>query len=90
MFSMVEKVILAMAGLRVISGLIEITAGLLILKFNQVDKALMVNAMLAVIGPIILITSMSLGIFTLADKISYSKLLFIALGVGFILLGLKK
>jgi hypothetical protein len=90
MFSMVEKVILAMAGLRVVSGLIEIIAGLLILKFNQVDKALMVNAMLAVIGPIILITSMSLGIFNLADKISYSKLLFIALGVGFILLGLKK
>lgn len=79
-----------MAGLRIFSGLLEVTAGLLILKFNQVEKALMVNAVLAIIGPIIFITSMSLGIIHLADKLSYSKLLFIGLGVGFILLGLRK
>lgn len=90
MFTLFEKVILAMAGLRIFSGLLEVTAGLLILKFNQVEKALMVNAVLAIIGPIIFITSMSLGIIHLADKLSYSKLLFIGLGVGFILLGLRK
>jgi hypothetical protein len=90
MLLLFEKIILAMAGLRIFSGLIEVTAGLLILKFNQVEKALMVNAILAVVGPIIFITSMSLGIIHLADKISYSKLLFVGLGVGFILLGLKK
>jgi uncharacterized membrane protein len=90
MFIVIEKVILAMAGLRIFSGLLEVTAGLLILKFNHVEKALMINAALAIIGPIIFITSMSLGIIHLADKLSYSKLLFIGLGVGFILLGLRK
>lgn len=48
MFTLFEKVILAMAGLRIFSGLLEVTAGLLILKFNQVEKALMVNAVLAI------------------------------------------
>jgi hypothetical protein len=90
MFLLFEKIILAMAGLRIFSGLLEVTAGFLILKFNQVEKALMINAVLAVVGPVIFITSMSLGIIHLADKLSYSKLLFIGLGVGFILLGLKK
>lgn len=90
MFTLFEKVILAMAGLRIFSGLIEVTAGLLILKFNDVEKALMVNAALVIIGPIIFITSMSLGIIHLADKLSYSKLVFIGLGVGFILLGLRR
>jgi len=90
MLSVVEKVIIAMAGLRIFSGLVELTAGFLIYKLHTVEKALMVNAFLAIIGPIIFITSMSLGIIHLADKVSYSKLVFIGLGVGFILLGLKK
>lgn len=90
MLAMFERVILIMAGLRVFSGLIEMTAGLIILKLNSVEKAIMVNAFLAIIGPIIFIASMTLGIIHIADKMSYSKLLFIGLGVCFILLGIKK
>lgn len=90
MFAVVEKVILAMAGLRIFSGLIELTAGLLIFKLNSVEKAVMVNAFLAIIGPVIFITSMTLGIIHMADKMSFSKLLFIGLGVGFIFLGIRK
>jgi len=90
MFSVFEKVILTMASLRIVSGLIELTAGILILRFNNVEKALMLNAFLAMVGPIIFISSMTLGIIHLADKISYSKLLFIGLGVAFIILGLRK
>jgi hypothetical protein len=90
MFSMFEKIILILAGLRIFSGLIELFAGLLILKFNQVEKALAVNAALAIIGPIIFISSMTLGILHIADKVSYSKLLLIGLGAGLILIGLRK
>ncbi|WP_202076676.1 YqhV family protein [Caldalkalibacillus salinus] len=90
MFSGIEKIILTLAGLRLLSGLIEMTAGLLILKFNQVEKALMVNATLAIVGPIVFISSVSLGLIHLADKVSYSKLGLIGLGVGIILYGLKK
>lgn len=90
MLSMFEKVILAMAGLRIFSGLLELTVGFLILRFNQVEKAMLLNAGLAIVGPIIFIASMTLGILHIADKVSYSKLLLIGLGVGFILLGLRK
>src|SRR5690625_2416617 len=90
MFGYLERVILVMAGLRLFSGIVELTAGFLILKFNHVQKALAINAILAVIGPLIFITSMAVGIVHIADKMSYSKLLLISVGVGFILLGLKK
>jgi hypothetical protein len=90
MFSGIEKVILAMAGLRLISGLIEMLAGLLIYKLNDVEKALLVNAGLAMIGPIFLITSVTLGIVHLADKLTLSKLLLIGLGVLLVLVGIKK
>ncbi len=90
MFVIIEKIILIMAGLRLFSGFLEMMAGLIILKLNNVEKALMVNAFLAMVGPVFFITSMSLGIIHLADKVSYSKLVLIGIGVGFILWGLKK
>lgn len=90
MIYLVEKVILVMAGLRLVSGSIEFLAGLLILKLNSVEKALVVNSVLATIGPLFFIASMALGIIHLADKLSYSKLFFIGLGVLSILIGLKK
>lgn len=90
MFFVIEKVILVMAGLRIISGTIEFLSGLLILKFNSVEKALVINSLLAIIGPIFFITSMTLGIIHIADKVSYSKLVLIGLGVSFILVGLRK
>ncbi|UCZ55158.1 YqhV family protein [Bacillus shivajii] len=90
MFHLIEKVILILAGMRIFSGMLELTAGFLILKFNSVEKAMMVNAFLAIAGPIIFITSMTLGVLHLTDKLSFTKMLLIMIGVGFILLGLKK
>lgn len=89
-FEAVETAVLGMVVLRIISGLIEITAATLMLKYNAVDKALMVNAALAIVGPVILITTMSIGLIGMADKLSYSKLLLIGCGVLLILLGLRR
>ncbi|OIJ20296.1 hypothetical protein BKP45_09530 [Anaerobacillus alkalidiazotrophicus] len=86
----IETAVLGMVILRIISGLIEITAASIMLKFNTVDKALMVNAALAIVGPIILISTMSIGLIGLADKLSYSKLLLVGLGVLLILIGLRR
>lgn len=86
----IETAVLGMVILRMISGVIEITGATLMLKFNTVDKALMVNAALAVFGPIILITTMSIGLIGVADKISFSKLLIIGCGVLLILIGLRR
>lgn len=87
---MIEKAVLGMAVLRLLSGITELTAALLMLKFNQVDKALIINAFLAVVGPLILITTMSIGLLGIADRVSMGKLFWIIAGIALILFGLKK
>lgn len=89
MFSIIEKAVLGMASLRIISGTIEITAAILMLKFNSVEKALMVNSSLALIGPIILILTTTIGLLGIVEKISYMKILLIFIGVSCILIGAK-
>jgi hypothetical protein len=86
----VETAVLGMVILRMISGLIEITAATLMLKFNAVDKAVMINASLAIVGPIILILTMSIGLVGMADKLSFSKLFLIGFGVLLILIGVRR
>ncbi len=89
-FALLDTAVMSMAGLRLISGLIEVSAAILMLIFNDVRKAMAVNAVLAIVGPTVLILTMSIGLINLADEISFSKLLFIGLGVGFILFGIYK
>ncbi|MCL7746132.1 MULTISPECIES: YqhV family protein [Halalkalibacter] len=89
-FYTIEMTLLVMVGLRVISGLIELTVAGLILKFNSIEKAVALNAMLAIIGPTIFITSIALGLIGMSDKLSLSKFLFIGAGVALILIGIRK
>jgi len=84
------KIVLGMGLLRLISGLIEISAGLLMLYFNRVETAFKINACLAVIGPIIMISVTSLGLIGLADKISIRQMIMIFFGVSLIFAGLNK
>jgi len=88
--STIETSVLSMAGLRILSASIELTAAILMLVFNDVKKAIAINAMLAVVGPVILITTMTIGLLSIADDLSPSKLLFVGLGVGLILFGIYK
>lgn len=90
MFSIIQKTIIAMALLRVLSGTIEIFAAFLIYQFNDVEKALLINGSLSLIGPVILILSMSVGLYSLADDLPIKKLTLIVLGVALILYGVKK
>ncbi|WP_044747863.1 YqhV family protein [Bacillus alveayuensis] len=88
--SMIEPAVLSMAGLRLLSAAIELSAALLMLLFNDVKKAVAVNAFLAIVGPLIFITTMTIGLLSLTDELSFSKLFFIAIGVGFILFAIYK
>lgn len=90
MFGILEKAIIGMASLRLISGTIEILAALWILKLNQVDKALMVNSGLALVGPIILLTTTTIGLVGLAEKINLTKMFIIFAGVALIFIGVRK
>ncbi|WP_238323034.1 YqhV family protein [Gorillibacterium massiliense] len=87
---MLNKFVMTMAGLRLLSGTIEITAALIMLRLNQVDKALLVNSGLAVVGPLVLLTTTAVGLIGVADKLSFSRLLLIFAGVGLIFFGVLK
>ncbi|WP_066049116.1 YqhV family protein [Robertmurraya korlensis] len=86
---MFEKAILGMALLRILSGSTELFAAFLFLKFNDIEKALMVNSSLALIGPIVLILTTTIGLIGIADKVSYIKLMWVFGGVACILYGLR-
>ncbi|MDR6997623.1 YqhV family protein [Neobacillus niacini] len=90
MFIFIEKAVLGMALLRILSGCIEISAAILMIKFNSVEKALMVNSSLALVGPIILILTTTIGVLGLVGSISLYKIAWIFLGVCFILIGAMK
>ena len=90
MFFAMDKVVVGMALIRIFSGLIELSAALLMLKFNKVETALKINAVLAFVGPVILMSVMALGLFGMAGKMPSSKMFFIVLGVLFIFYGASK
>ena len=89
MFYFIEKSIFWMALLRIFSGSLEIFVALLILKFNDVEKALVVNSSLALVGPIILIITTSIGLLGMAEKVSFAKLAWILGGVACIFYGVR-
>jgi len=89
MFIILEKAVLGMAFLRLLSGSIEIFAAILMLRFNTVEKALMINSSLALVGPIILILTTTIGLVGIVGDISVMKIVWILLGVAFILIGVK-
>ncbi len=88
-YIILDKAVLGMALLRIISGVIEVSAALLMIKLNTVEKALLVNSSLAIVGPLILITTTTIGVIGIADNISLMKLIWIFLGVSLILIGVK-
>jgi hypothetical protein len=89
MFIILEKAVLGMAFLRLLSGSIEVFAAILMLRFNSIEKALMINSSLALVGPIILILTTTIGLVGIVGDISVMKIVWILLGVAFILIGVK-
>lgn len=90
MFQVFDKIVFSMAAMRFLSSMIEFSAALLMLKFNRVETAFKINAVLALIGPTILIIVTSLGLIGLAGKIPMGKMAFIIAGVTLIFVGVSK
>lgn len=88
--SLVDSSVLSMAGLRFVSAMIELTAAILMLLSNDVKKALVINTSLAIIGPLILVFTMTIGLINLSGELSFQKLTYIFLGVGLIIYGIYK
>ncbi len=65
--------------------MIELTAAIVMLVTNDVRKAVVVNSILAIVGPLIFIITMTVGIYQIAGQLSYAKLILIFTGVVLIL-----
>lgn len=85
----IEKSLLLMVILRLLSGSIEVTAALLMFKFNDLEKALYINTLLALVGPTVLIVTTTIGLLGLADKISIGKMVCLFAGIVLILISLN-
>ncbi|MEW9676193.1 YqhV family protein [Lentibacillus sp. L22] len=90
MFTVLGKAIVVMALIRILSGCMEIFAAYLMIRFNEIDKALIINSSIALIDPLILLLTTAIGVAAIADRLSIGKFVFIIIGVAFILYGIKK
>ena len=90
MFVMFDRIVFFMAFFRLLSSVIEMSAALLMLKFNSVETAFKINAVLAMVGPSIMLTVTSLGLVGLAGKIPLSGMFFVITGVALIFYGVSK
>ncbi|WP_232019900.1 YqhV family protein [Ureibacillus thermosphaericus] len=84
-----ESALLYMVLLRYLSGSIELLIATLMWRSNDLEKALMLNSMLALVGPTILIVTTGIGISGLSEKISFLKMLCLFSGIVLIIIGMK-
>lgn len=89
MVIVIEKALLFMVTLRLLSGGIEITAALLMLKFNNLEKAFYINSLLALVGPVVLIVTTGIGLYGLAGKMPLTKSIGLVAGILLILYSLR-
>jgi hypothetical protein len=85
-----DKAAFSMAMLRMLSGSIEITAAIIMFRLNDVQKALAVNSMLALVGPLVLISTTGIGLVGMSDKLSPDKFVWILAGVSCLLIGILR
>ena len=75
------RAVLTMALLRLLAGTLEISAGLLMVKLGRVESALKINAVLGLIGPVILTLVSGVGLLRLSNQLTWPRLPLVDLGV---------
>ena len=86
---LIEKALILIIALRLISGSIELTAAALMLKFNDLEKAFYINTLLALVGPVILIVTTAIALLGLAEKVSMTRIICLFGGIFLILYSLN-
>lgn len=77
-----------MVTVRLLSAMIELSGALLMWRLGRLDAAVRINGLLGLAGPIILTTTMLIGIAGLAQaRLPLGKLVWIGAGVAMILWG---
>jgi len=62
---------------------------MLMIKFNDLEKAFYINSFLALVGPIVLIVTTGIGLTGLSEKISLTRMVCLFAGILLILYSLK-
>lgn len=84
-----HNILATMIIIRMISSLIELTAAYLMYYFNSIETAIRINAILGLIGPLILMFVTFIGLIGVTDQLNLNKLLLISLGVILIFIGTR-
>jgi len=78
-----------MAALRFLSAAVECAAAVYILRLFRVEEALRVNALLGLVGPVILILVTAIGLISVAQRLSVERVALIVLAVVFIFIATR-
>ncbi|WP_188206628.1 YqhV family protein [Alkalibacillus aidingensis] len=84
-----DKLLLSIIVIRIISGTIEISAAFLMFKFNDLYKAFVINSLLAFVGPGVLLLTTFIGLYGLAGKMSLLKAVLLVMGILLIIISLR-
>lgn len=85
----IEKALILIIALRLISGSIELTAASLMIKFNDLEKAFYINTLLALVGPVILIVTTAIALLGLAEKVSMTRIICLFCGIFLIIFSMR-
>lgn len=84
-----NRVLTIMILIRVFSSLIELSAAGLMYYFKSIETAVRINAVLGLLGPVILMTVSFIGLIGLSSQLSAKNLIIVATGVFLIILGTR-
>ncbi|MEW6080579.1 MAG: DUF2619 domain-containing protein [Bacillota bacterium] len=84
-----DHLVLAMAGLRVLFGMMGLGGAALMLWYNDVSVAVRINAVLGSVGPFVFLGVSLLGIAGMAGEIPVQRLVLVAAGGTLVLLGTR-
>lgn len=82
-----RAVVTAMAALRALSVLAELTGLYLMLTSARIERALRVNSALGLVGPLVFITVSAVGLAGLSGRVGVWRLAVIAVGVLLVFAG---
>jgi hypothetical protein len=84
-----ENPVVLMSYLRIIGAGVEIAAAILMVKINTIEAALRINAILGLLGTVVLIAVSALGLWGLVGRVSLAKLLMVLCGAILIIIGTR-
>lgn len=79
----------AMAAIRMLFGLISLSGGYLMLRFNDLQQAVRINGIIGSIGPVVLLLVSAIGVAGLATQMEMKKIVLLVAGIVLILLGTR-